>query len=663
MSLKNSPSPASAGELIGIGLISASLPVIAFAIAKGLLFANYFELGLYRTAFYYFWAAINDYRLFLGVFFAVLSICFILRKKALYYAVAAVLAALLLATAYRLNRSPWYPDIFSLKGFWCNAAAALSFVLAGVAIFKKWRRTYLYAGFSIGLLWLVVNGYFYYSHAKIPAIFTDVTERVGVTEANNSLGVAWGDYNNDGWPDLYVSNHLPITAQSYLYQNKKGVFSAARVMATGDRHGPAWADYDNDGALDLFVAGGNNTPKGPPFANILFHNQGGNLQDVASKAGVEDALGRAWGGAWADFNNDGLLDLFVANYFTSNALFLNAGNGTFANVAKAAGITDTSPGEVNKSGTLCASWADYDGDGDMDLLTVAISTGIALYRNDGRAGFTDVAQQSGLVTDNYLGTEHDSTGLSGCAWGDYDNDGDLDLYVGAHLGKSGKNLLFQNQGNGIFLEVAARAGVDASANARAAIWGDYDNDGDLDLYVVNEASDGAEIPRGSDPHGWNALYLNRGDGTFVDFPADKAGVAGFPFVREGTAAIADYDNDGCIDIFINNQRVLKGRPSYLIRNILLRNSGNRNNWLEIRLRGTKSNRDGIGAKVSLFAGNRRQFREQNGGAHTFAQNSTVLHFGLGEAKAVDRLLVKWPSGITQTLTALTVNRILTITEP
>jgi hypothetical protein len=223
-----------------------------------------------------------------------------------------------------------------------------------------------------------------------------------------------------------------------------------------------------------------------------------------------------------------------------------------------------------------------------------------------------------------------------------------------------KNRLFQNQGDGTFVEVGAAAGVDSSANSEAAMWGDFDNDGDLDLYVVN----GASIPNGvDDPLGWNSLYLNQGDGTFVAVPVDAAGAAGFPFVRESTGAIADYDNDGFVDILINNERPLDARAYYLARKILLRNSGNGNGWLEIRLRGTVSNRDGSGAKIYLDVGNQHQFRERGGESHHFAQNSPIVHFGLGRAKVVDRILIKWPSGITQTLTNVLANRIVTVTEP
>jgi hypothetical protein len=579
------------------------------------------------------------------------------------YASAIALILGLLITAYGLNTSEWYPAFLSAKGVAFNTMVTLVFCVFGYLILRQPRAILLPPTLAIGFLMLLIFGYSSYSQSRALVRFSDVAQDVGLREMDNSLGIAWGDYDDDGWLDLFVSNHLPAATYSLLYRNDHGVFNAPKLMAKGDLHGAAWGDFDNDGALDLFVAGGNDTPKGPAYPNFLFHNADGRLQDVASSAGVQDTLGRAWGAAWADFDKDGYLDLFVANYFTSSVLFRNSRDGTFREMARAAGMTRTAPGDANEAGTLCASWADYDRDGDVDLLTVAIGTGIALYRNGGDGSFSDVARYSGLVSDSYLGTEQDPRGLSGCAWGDYDNDGDLDLYIAALTGAPGRNLLYQNQGTGTFVEVGAIAGVDTAAYSRAAMWGDFDNDGDLDLYVVNEASDRTGAPDGEYVVGWNDLYLNRSNGTFGRVAADSTGAAGFPFVQEGTAALADYDNDGFIDIFVNNQKPLRGRAKYMTRNMLLRNSGNSNNWLQIQLVGSASNREGIGAKITLTAGGQRQFREKGTESHTFAQNSTTVHFGLGQATVADQVLIEWPSGAMQTLTNVVRNQILTVTEP
>jgi hypothetical protein len=662
-------------ELASVSLLLGLMPALTLGVAKWIIFAAHLEVGR-QTAFYYFRTAVTDYRLLLIVLI-VLSIIVVIHfmlaaslrdpikaRAYVHYAVMATLFGLLLLTAYWLNKSAWYPDSSSVAGLGANGAVAAVFALVGLAIHRGPPGLNAFLGFIVAALVLVpTNAYFSYRQAMTPVVFTDVADEIGITEINNSLGVAWGDYDDDGWPDLYISNHLPASTKSLLYRNEGGRFSFPRVMANGDLHGAAWGDFDGDGALDLFVAGGNDTPYGPAYPNLLFHNERGDLTDVAATAGVDEAAGRAWGGTWADFNNDGLLDLLVVNYFTSNDLFLNEGGGTFRNVAKFAGIAEADPGAENEVGTLCASWGDYDGDGDVDLVSVAIHSGIALFRNNGDGTFVDVAQEASVVTNGSLGTEADPRGPTACAWGDYDNDSDLDLFVGVLTDGSSRNLLFQNQGNGTFVEVAAPARLARAAATRAAMWADFDNDGDLDLYVVNEAFDDAEKAVRGDAYGWNSLYMNEGDGTFSEVGADAAGTAGFPTVHEGTAAIADFDNDGFIDILVCNQRSADGYPLYLRRNLLLRNSGNGNNWLELRLRGTVSNPGGVGAKVYLTAGNKEQFRERAGESHTFAQNSTIIHFGLADAAKADRVVVKWPSGTTQILTDVAANLVLTVTEP
>ena len=348
----------------------------------------------------------------------------------------------------------------------------------------------------------------------------------------------------------------------------------------------------------------------------------------------------------------------MVNYYTSAALFHNRGDGTFENVAQAAGLSEKGPGEATAAGMRCASWADYDNDGNVDLVTVSVGTGIALYRNNGDGTFTDEARRAGLVIDGYLGDESDPRGPAGCAWADYDNDGDSDLYIVTRAGELGRNLLFQNQGDGTFVEVGAKAGVDVAAFGQSALWGDFDNDGDLDLYVVNAADESQ-----TDPYAWNILFLNAGDGTFVRLAPDAAGASGFPFVHETTGAVADYDNDGFLDIYVNDEDVLpkdSPRNGYMRRNLLLRNARNGNHWLELRLRGTVSNRDGVGAKVYVDAGGMKQFRDTSARP---AQDSPVVHFGLGGASVVDTVTIKWPSGITQTLKDVAAGRIITVTEP
>jgi hypothetical protein len=502
---------------------------------------------------------------------------------------------------------------------------------------------------------------------RTPIWMIGVSERLGLTELNNTVGAAWGDANGDAWLDLYVSNHIPVTAASYLYESDGGRRFLRRRMAAGDYHGPGWCDIDNDGRSEVFVAGGNNTPVGPAFANMLFQHDGETWTDIAHRAGVQNQAGRAWGTAWADVDRDGLADLLVVDYFTPCRLFRNRGNRTFEDITVAAGIADVPPPTPTATGTRAASWADVDADGDLDLVLTALVTGLALYRNDTVPGtppavrFAEVAHDQGLHAAGPLGSEPEPFGLTGVAWGDYDNDLDLDLYVGSAY----RNMLFRNRGDGSFEEVGAEAGVDEMRSTGGVAWGDLDNDGDLDLVVTVESNAGAEEPDARD-----LLYLNRGDGTFVDI-AVAAGAIGYPDPKGQTLALADYDRDGWLDVLMVNQRIARGTRGsprrWMLTNLLLRNASHRDgtpgHWLVVRLRGTVSNRDGIGARVYVRASGREQLREQNGGAHLFAQHGPELHFGLGDATRVDTVRVVWPSGIEQTLVDVAADRRLLIAEP
>jgi hypothetical protein len=416
-------------------------------------------------------------------------------------------------------------------------------------------------------------------------------------------------------------------------------------------HGAAWEDFDNDGDPELFISCGNNNPRGPACANKLVE-YGDTILNIAAAVGVEHTVGRARGGAWADIDDDGDLDLFVSNYFTESLLFLNMGDRTFSDVSEAKRINSVRAGT---KGTRSASWADYDGDGDMDLLTVGIESGMALYRNEDGQRFEQVAEQLGLVTDQDLGTENNPwAGLTDGAWGDFDNDGDLDLYIAAQ----GRNLLFEAREGRAFVDVATQSNVGDAAASVAAMWGDFDNDGNLDLYVVNAADPDSEVLRRR--YGWNALYRNQGDGTFVDI-APAAGAIGSPFVRELTASIADYDADGSLDLYVANEQPTERGYRVLKRDILLQGHCPQRNSLSVILRGSGGNREAIGANVTVLANGMRLFREQGGGSHAFGQHSNVLHFGLGGTHVVD-VVVRWPGGRTDTLVNVRVNQTLELTE-
>ena len=311
--------------------------------------------------------------------------------------------------------------------------------------------------------------------------FTDVTASAGVDDAGFTVGSAWGDYDGDGLLDLIITNlesELRTTGQGNLrlYHNLGGgVFSevtqAAGIGGTALWHHPAWGDYDNDGDLDLSI-----TNEGGP--NRLYRNNGnGTFTDVAVSVSVANA-GDGHAGIWGDYDDDGDLDLFVVNGNTTDRLYCNNDDGTFTDVRAAAGLTIDA--------TLGAAWADYDGDGNLDL---SLAGPFTLYHNNGNGTFTDVTFLAGL------------NGISlalGIAWGDYDNDGDLDVYISP----AGPGRLYRNNGNGSFSNVTTISGT-AATSTRSATWGDVDNDGWFNLYVSNNKQ---QIQ----------LYWNNRDGTFTD---------------------------------------------------------------------------------------------------------------------------------------------------
>ena len=375
----------------------------------------------------------------------------------------------------------------------------------------------------------------------------------------------------------------------------------------------AWGDYDGDGNLDLYVSNGDGTKR-------LYQNDGdATFTDVASSAGVDDS-GNAPGVAWGDYDKDGDLDLYINNFGTANRLYRNDGSGTFTEVGASASVDDGGSGRG-------VAWGDYDDDGDLDIYVVnASGQANRLYSNDGDGTFTEVGSSAGV---NDTGDGHGGT------WGDYDNDGDLDLYV-SNFGQA--NRLYRNDGAGTFTAVGSSAGVNDSGNGTGVAWGDYDNDGDLDVYVAIWATA-------------NRLYSNDGDGTFTETGSS----AGVDDSGNGTAVSwGDYDDDGDIDLYA---------ALYGTTNLLYRNNGTSNQWLIVKLVGTASSKDGIGAQVTAVTGATRQRRDMDGGSWYQSQPSLPLEFGFGGITTVDSLIVRWPSGTVQIQTSVSTNQVLTVTEP
>ncbi len=444
--------------------------------------------------------------------------------------------------------------------------------------------------------------------AKIPKPggFADVGDSLGMGDPGAGFGVAWADYDADGDPDLYVVRSLQ---PNLLYRNDGGQFTevgaALGVDDGDDGSGAAWADYDGDGDLDLYVTN---------FAqpNRLYRNEGSAFTIVQAEAA--DA-GDGYGAAWADDDRDGDPDLYVAN-FGPNRFYRNNG-GRFVETAGALGLADS-------TSSLQPAWSDADNDGDPDLF-LANSGANRFFRNDGDR-FTDATDQVGLQED----------GPSfGAAWGDVDNDGDLDLYA-VYFGEG--NRLYLNE-EGRFRNIGRQSGVALpdDGRSRGAVWGDFDNDGDLDLYVTNSGQP-------------NLLFRNDGDqfteiaeGLGVNVEADSRGVA-----------LADFDNDGGLDIYIAIQNDADR---------LYHNREANGNWLIVRPTGTQSSPDAICTRFEIiYNGGQRAIREITGGSSYLSQDALTATFGMGDAERVDVLTVRWPLGIVQQVLDIPANSILNITE-
>ena len=454
-------------------------------------------------------------------------------------------------------------------------------------------------------------------------VFTEVAVEVGVanvlTTISASLFPFAGDYDNDGDLDVYVTR--AATDVNLLYRNQgDGTFtevgSAAGVDDNTNSIGGAWGDYDNDGDIDLQVS---------TFqaADRLYRNNGnGTFTNDAVAAGVADA-GEAQASAWADFDEDGYIDLYITRNSQANLLYKNNGNGTFTDVGGAAGVADAAQGR----GT---SWADYDDDGDLDLYVTQSASANLLYRNNGNSTFTDVAAAAGVNVAN---------GFNSLEWADYDRDGDLDVYL---VAETAANSLFRNNGNGTFTDVAVAAGSDDTGNSgKYATWSDYDNDGDLDIYISDNV-----------PAGVGRLLENDGAGSFTDVAANR----GLDVRAEAAEAMwLDHDNDGDMDLFAASRNV---------RTRFYRNNGNSNRWLHVKLVGSASNRSGIGAKIFAVEGAVRRRRDVDGSTGSGAQPSLPVEFGFGAGvTTLDSLIIHWPSGLIQRLAGISTNQVLTVTEP
>ena len=482
--------------------------------------------------------------------------------------------------------------------------------------------------------------------------FENVTVPAGLI-AVRGVGhrLAWGDFDGDGDDDLLVSGR-------YLFRNDGGMRFTDVTRRAGIHRdsvaAAAWADYNNDGRLDFYAAC--NRPDSP---DVLWRNQGdGTFVDVTTDAGEVSDRNPSEAAAWADFDRDGHVDLYVANArpparprapAARDRLYRNRGDGTFADVSRASGIAAGEPRTARG-----VAWGDFDNDGDPDCFVADnLFEPNRLWLNRGDGTFVDVAEAFRAAGRPHRMEGKELFGRSlGCAWADYDNDGWLDLFV-ANIAPPDlllfcdQSQLLKNRGRargsaGPFLgfrDVRAGVGITYERTHAECAWGDYDNDGDLDLVITSTF--------------WNRrsyLYRNLGDGTFEDV----TWVTGARVLNGGAAAWADFDRDGRLDLAVAGNYGVR-----LFRNV----TRNRNGWLQVELVGTRSNRSAIGARVTVKSGRLRQIREVSGGRGTGCQDSLVQHFGLGPAPGPVTVEIRWPSGALQVLTEVRPNRRIRVVEP
>ncbi len=496
-------------------------------------------------------------------------------------------------------------------------------------------------------------------------------------------GVAWFDYDNDGWLDLFFVNGtrlggFPKSQEplSRLYRNNRnGTFTDVTLKAglarAGWGQGVCIGDYDNDGFEDLFIS--------YYGKNALYHNNGeGTFTDVSEKTGVA-GTGTRWGSgcAFIDYDKDGRLDLFVANYIDldlktaptpetgpclykglmvacgppglqggKNILYHNEGNGKFIDVSEKAGITKT-------TGTygLGVLTADFDNDGWTDIYVANDSAPAALYHNQKNGSFTDVGAESGTA---YSGDGKPQAGM-GVTAGDYNNDGLLDIFKTNFSGDT--STLYRNQGKMTFDDVTFTSGI--GLNTRWLGWGcgflDFDNDSWLDIFLVN-GHVYPEVEKLTTEAGYpqrKVLYQNLRNGNFKDITEKIGGPLIEPTASRGSA-FGDFDNDGDVDVVIN--------PVNNYPELLRCDSKTGNNWISVRAMGTKSNRSGIGARIRVLTEGRAQMDEVRSGGSYYSQNDLRAHFGLGKVAKVKTIEVQWPSGIVDTVSDVAVNQVVYIKE-
>ncbi|RJP34251.1 MAG: CRTAC1 family protein [Candidatus Omnitrophota bacterium] len=512
------------------------------------------------------------------------------------------------------------------------------------------------------------------NNAVRPAGFYDIVDTAGITFRHTdgssgrhlivetvTGGLGLFDYDNDGDLDLYFVSGAALPGTTFdvqptnrLYRNDGNhqftdVTEESGAGDVGYGMGCVMGDYDNDGDLDLYLSNYKE--------DVLLKNNGdGTFTDATKEAGLGDPRLGA-GACFADFNKDGWLDLFVANYLKfpededspckrlgiplycdptsydmyepeQASLYFNNGDGTFRDVTDESGIGKY---RGRGMGVVCG---DYDNDGWTDIYIANDITENFLYKNKGDGTFEETALFAGVAYDMH-GRDQ---GSMGCDFGDYNGDGFFDLILTSYQRQF--NTLYQNRGDGTFEDVTLQAGVSEGSMLHvswAAFFFDYDNDADNDIFIANgHLQDNIEkIEQTTKWNEPNQLFRNNNDGTFTDISAEMG--PGFQVLLSTRGgAFGDLDNDGDLDIVLSNMRE---KPTILINELQ-----NENHWINLKLEGTKSNRDGIGTRVEVRAGETVQVNEVRAGGSYQSHYDLRLHFGLGKAAQVDEITLFWPSG-------------------
>ena len=533
---------------------------------------------------------------------------------------------------------------------------------------------------------------------ETPVRFTDVSEQIGIADmAVNSTGPAFSDYDNDGDLDIYIpAEALAEGINNRLWENDgngnfRNVAEARGVENAGSySRGASWGDFDNDGDDDLAVS---NMPPGQDrrnhvpttvYKNLLVETGVANFEDITRSAGImragneEDAriggVGDTGAGvAWGDYDNDGDLDLFwkCADHNIDNALFRNNGDGTFTDVTQESGASILDKvSEANSQGS--PNWTDINDDGWVDLLITNEGSSKVLLLNKKNGTFED-------ITTNLRGPNGfaflNPGNANGACIGDIDNDGDFDFYLPT-ADQANRLILsnFSDDDQVNFNDITLTSGAGDPGGARGCTMADFDNDGYLDIYVNNGGLSNVlindvigQMPMfvqfyiAWDP-AFNKLYRNNGDQTFTDI-TEGSGAEGFG-IGSGVGA-ADLNNDGFTDLVITNRTYYSDgqRVNIPQQNHALINQGNDNAWIKIALTGSSSNRNGFGAKVKVQSGNLIQVREHTSAHGYNSTNDPTLMFGLGKRDSIDRIEIRWPSGIVQELTDVKARQMLSISEP